>query len=170
MDFIVYLLPAALILICIFFVICIVKRNVRGIIINLAIVLLITIVLSFYYCPKDNILGKYNFSYIGVEGWCFPNTKITNQDDINKILEVINRHTFIRSTVRTVEASTFPGNELIMLNMWDPEKGDIIHFYILNESFEKNALQIDSVMYNVRDKEALSKDIINVLKEISVIK
>lgn len=166
--FLFYLLPTILAVIVIYLIICIVRRKKKEIILNIVAIAVISVVLIVYYSPSDNILEKYNFDYIDIDSAIKPDVKVKGQENINKILKVINKHTFIRSAVRTVEGERFPGDDLIILSMHDTQKGKILHLYILNEHTEKDLLQINSQMYNVRDKEGLSKDIIDVLKESSI--
>lgn len=47
------------------------------------------------------------------------------------------------------------------------EPGKIFHLYILKEHTEKNVLQVNMQMYNVKDKDGISKEIINLLEEFN---
>lgn|GEM_PF-323881 len=170
MSVIICLLPAVLILAFIYLIICIVKKSREKIIKTLVVISVIVVSLTLYYYPRGNILKEYDFSSISIEGKGFANTEITDRAEINKILKVINGHTFTRSAVRTIEPQTFPENGLIRLSMWDPKKGDVLRFYILGENFEKNLLQINGAMYNAKEKERLSKEIINLLEGLSITK
>lgn len=163
-----YLMPAVLILVCICLIMCISKKNKKGIIKTLLIILVVSITSIFYYYPQYNILKGYSFTSINIHVGRLTDTEIINQDIINELIKVINRHAFIRSAVRTVEPQIFQSNELIRLDLGDTNGKGIVHLYILYEDFDKNLLQMNDIMYNVKDKKNLSKEVIGVLNEFGI--
>jgi hypothetical protein len=168
MSAIIYFLPALLILPLIILIKRILERDKRGILITFVPFLIAAIAFALYHYPIDNVLGHYSFGSIMFHGKVLNDVEITNQDDINKILKVINKHTFIRSATKTVEPQTFPGDDLLRLDMWDPKKGVIIHMYILEENTDKDLLQINELMLNVRDKEGLSKEVFDTVRNLKI--
>jgi hypothetical protein len=171
MNFLFYCLPAILILLVIFLIISIllskkIINKVNKVII--VIIVVISTVLVVYYLPKDNILGKYNFSYIdiqdgiGIKG----DRTIKDQNEINNILKVINKYTFTSSAVKAVEGGVYQSNEFITFHMLDAPKGKDIWIYVFNKQIKKNVLRINNKFYNVKDNEGFSKDIFDVIRSL----
>ncbi len=167
--FLVYLLPTILGVVVIYLAVCMIKKRKKGMAVSAAAAALIAAVLALYYLPGSNITAGCHFDFIDVRsGGMQDMVKVTGQENINKLLEVINRHTFVRSAVRTVEDERFPANDLTELTMHDTQSGRLLRVYVFNEHTEKDMLQIDGQVYNVKDKEGLSRDTVNVLKELNI--
>jgi hypothetical protein len=88
---------------------------------------------------------------------------------VNKLLEAINNHRFIRSAVRSVEQQNFADKQTIMLtsNQWRPMK--IIQLYLLKDNKKNDALIINNQVYIIKDNEGLSKEILDILQQFGVL-
>ncbi|KUO73033.1 MAG: hypothetical protein APF77_20375 [Clostridia bacterium BRH_c25] len=171
---IIYLLPGILAFLIIYLIICIVssKENVSRW--NIAAIIVVSVILAMYYVPVNNILAKYDLPYIQGQTETTKNISVSEPEDVNKILEVINKHTFTRSAVRTVEQQSLAGDRQIILSTHDYNKLSgkltVIHLYVYEEPAKNTALQINEQFYNAKDSEGLSRDIFNVLAEIGLLK
>jgi hypothetical protein len=170
LAFIIYLSPIILLASCVCLIILILKKNRKGIIRTLVIILVLVISLFSFYYPKSNILKGYNFNLIHIdgEGIGISNAVITDKAIISKVLKIINNHTFIRSAVKTVETPRFQAQDLIRLDMGESKGKGVVFLYILRNDYNKNLLQINNTMYNVESREDLSKSIINLIKEYNI--
>lgn len=143
---------------------------------TISFILVITIILVGYYFPNNNILKDFNRDdisiYLRVDS---QNIEIKDKDKINKLVEAINRHTYIKSAAKSLEMQTFSSENLILIDIFDTKNGRLTHVYVLSNFGENDSqdlddlskgdlLQINEQMYNVKDSKGLSTDIYNLLK------
>lgn len=170
-NYFVYLLPGILGFLVFYLLVCISssKENIKKW--NIVSIAAASIILTVYYLPKYDILSCYTLPYMQVE--TESELRELKPEHTKAILEVINRHTFTRSAVRTVENQNLSGNRWVILSTHEYDEASkryaIIHLYVFAEPVENNVLQINEQMYNVKDKPGLSRDIYKVLGESGIL-
>jgi hypothetical protein len=140
---------------------------------SLIAAIVIPIVLIVYYLPNRNILKGYTLNHMNITVHKtidnHQSVEVTDKEKVDKILSIINNHTFIRSAVRTVRQQNFADSLYIMIGTSNKQPVRLIQLYVLKDNIKNNAIEINSQMYNVKDKAGLSEDIFNVLKEFGAL-
>jgi hypothetical protein len=140
---------------------------------NLIAAIIIPIVLTVYYLPNRNILKGYTLNYMNITVHKtidnHQSIEIKDKEKVDKLLSIINKHTFIRSAARTVKQQNFADSLYIMIGTSNKQPVRLIQLYVLKDNIKNNALEINDQMYNVREKSGLSEDIFNVLKEFGAL-
>ena len=176
LNHIIYFLPYILIFLSLYLfdnIINFLKKEFKINIPLITVMAIMIVTLITYYIPVNNILENYNLNYIQVQVYEEKqqriDIKVEDNSKVNKLLEAINNHRFIRSAVRSVEQQNFADTQTIMLtsNQWRPMK--IIQLYILKDNKKNDALIINNQVYIIKDSEGLSKEILDILQQFGVL-
>jgi hypothetical protein len=132
--------------------------------------IVVGIILAVYYLPVNNILKDPALSSAQVIN---PNKKdfisITDKEKSDKLLSIINSHTFIRSAKRTILQQNFEDSEEIIIRISMEKPTQTIYLYIYKDNLKNNFLKINNQAYNVKDKAGFSKDIFEALEQFGVL-
>jgi stress response protein SCP2 len=94
---------------------------------------------------------------------------ITDKEKVDKLVSIVNSHTFIRSAKRTIRQQDFADSQCIMIGTLNEQPWRLIQLYVLKDNSNKDALEINGQIYNAMDKWRISEDIFNALKEFGVL-
>lgn len=137
--------------------------------ITLSMIIVMSIAMAIFYMPIKDILNNYKLTPIDIRFKSKSIVEISDREKIDKIIEIINNHVFIKSAVKSVEQQNISDNEYVILSAVDIVKSRIVHLYLYGEHKGESILQINEQFYNIRDAEDLTNDILGILKEFNIV-
>lgn len=157
------LLPYILLVLVLFVVKNILRhKNIKEIL-NTPVILaifLISTTLVVYYLPYKNILKIPTDRLRLSVGTKISSKMIDNKDEADRLLEVVNRHTFTRTTIKTIkELRNISKNYDISGNM----KGSYYGFSIIIYDNKETILYINDHPYKVKNQEKFAQDLANII-------
>lgn len=162
-QMLIYLLPPILIFTVVHLVLSLVRKNKRSIYICMSTILVILLTLTIYYFPNDDILDNNKFESISLSVKGMAEVEVHDKNSIDKIVAVMDNHTYIRSAVETIERRRFESRSVIELNMVDLRSGTFFHLYIFENPPQQSFLQINSQRYKIRNSKKLTNELMDIL-------
>jgi len=163
-DFAVYTMTPILIILLVYLIINIIRKNNKKILISILLIVFIILSLTVYYFPKKNIIEDYKFTYMRIDLPKIQNKKIKSQENIDDILNIINNHTFTRTTTAILDGVKFQSSDVITISTSDFDTGTIIHLYIIKDKPKDSMIQINSKYYNIKGN--INDEIIEIIDNI----